>query len=502
MFSNSTGDSSSESLRQSELKYRTLFETANDAIFMMTADKFIDCNTKTLEMFGCSSKEEIIGHHPAEFSPTRQPDGQDSMRAAKALITQALQGKSLSFYWKHCTLDKIPFDAQVSLNKITLDEHDYLQAIVRDVTEQKEAERELTESRSRFKSIIENTQGIVFMLDQNLRFILSEGRGLSALNLNPGEIVGQTAFDVYKEYPAVIENLKKALNGEVVRDIVFVSEHYFDTFFSGWKDKHNNPQVIGMAIDVTEQQTAQKRLEEIDALKTEFLSTASHQLRSPLGSMRWKIELMLDSAEIQTCKSFLEPLQELHAMNLRVIELVNHLLNVTRIEEKRSFSKPSRFDMKELIASLISDYKEKIDEKQLRLRHKKFDEPLIVFADENEIREAVSNLLSNAIKYNREAGEIQISCECDENYVNFSIANTGLSIPEKDHPKVFTKFFRSEDASSSDVEGSGLGLFVAKSYIKNAGGEVYFESPTQIETVHGEEMGTRFSFSLPLRPVE
>ncbi len=128
-----------EKLRESEARYRTLFETANDAIFLLRGDRFVDCNPKTFEMFG-GRREEIIGVSPYALSPPRQPDGAESAAKALGLIAAALSGKPQRFEWRHRRLDGSLFDTEVSLNPVTIGGEVLLQAIVRDVTERKRAE--------------------------------------------------------------------------------------------------------------------------------------------------------------------------------------------------------------------------------------------------------------------------------------------------------------------------------------------------------------------------
>lgn len=138
-----------------ERKYRTLFESANDAIFLMAESVFIDCNQKTLEMFGVR-KEDIIGRPPYDFSPEKQPDGRDSKQKALSYIQKALQGEPQRFYWQHLRQDGTLFDTEVSLKKIELEGSVFLQALVRDVTQQKKAAESLRVAEETYRSIFEN----------------------------------------------------------------------------------------------------------------------------------------------------------------------------------------------------------------------------------------------------------------------------------------------------------------------------------------------------------
>lgn len=139
-------------LKKSEAKFHSLFSSAYDAIFLMQDDIFVECNPKTLQLFDCT-EDEIIGHSPEEFSPEFQPDNSLSSDKALKKITAAFRGKPQFFEWVHMRKDGTEFDAEVSLNKINLADAEFILAIVRDISNRKNAEKELRESEKRFKQL-------------------------------------------------------------------------------------------------------------------------------------------------------------------------------------------------------------------------------------------------------------------------------------------------------------------------------------------------------------
>jgi PAS domain S-box-containing protein len=155
-------------LHENEKKYRMIFDTANDSILLMQKDKFIDCNEKTLELYGCT-REQILNSKPYIFSPSRQPDGRDSTEKALEHIMAAIAGQAQRFEWVHCRYDKTLFDAEVSLNAFTTGGQNYIQAIVRDVSERKKAEAEMKRLNHNLEEANQELRNFVYVASHDLR---------------------------------------------------------------------------------------------------------------------------------------------------------------------------------------------------------------------------------------------------------------------------------------------------------------------------------------------
>ena len=208
-------------LHKSEERYGLLFENANDAIFIMKEGRFIECNSKTLEIYGCE-KEQIINKTPFDFSPLHQPDDELSEIKANSFIQLAIQGIPQKFEWKHIRFDKSEFYAEVSLKKIDVNAEVLLFAIVRDITERKQAEEKLQESEVKFRAIFESSRDAIGV-SKNGKYLFGNSSYLKMYGFESNDaILYMSILDCYA--PNVREQMKERISRRTVGD-------YADLFY-------------------------------------------------------------------------------------------------------------------------------------------------------------------------------------------------------------------------------------------------------------------------------
>jgi len=224
----------------------------------------------------------------------------------------------------------------------------------------------------------------------------------------------------------------------------------------------------------------------IDRMKSEFISLASHQLRTPLTSIGWYIELLQNewSNLTQDQKEYVSQILGSHR---RMVELVNSLLNVSRIELGRIKIDPKELTIEEIIRIPLENLKPQISQKNLKFVERIPD--ITVSVDPDLVRMVLENLLSNSVKYTTENGTIEVSVIADTEELQFCVHDTGLGIPREQQGRIFEKLFRADNVLKSDTQGTGIGLYIAKNTVESWGGKLWFEST--------EGKGTRFAFTLP-----
>jgi signal transduction histidine kinase len=245
-----------------------------------------------------------------------------------------------------------------------------------------------------------------------------------------------------------------------------------------------------LAVTAEKMELANKELRSLDLAKDEFVSIASHQLRTPLTALKGFTGMLIDGDAGPISDKQREYLSEIKNANDRMIGLINALLNVSRVDLDVFVVEPEPINLAKVAENVLKESEARINNKKLSVTTNFGKDLPSINADLNIMQMILQNLLSNAMKYTPPEGKITFGIKKDGQNIIISVADTGIGIPENVQSKIFTKMFRADNARVKDPDGTGLGLYIIKATIEKTGGKIWFESK--------ENEGSTFYVAIPL----
>jgi PAS domain S-box-containing protein len=235
-------------------------------------------------------------------------------------------------------------------------------------------------------------------------------------------------------------------------------------------------------VDVTKQK-------EVDKAKTEFVSLASHQLRTPISAMKWNIELLTTSGTSRFTETEQDYLQKIGRGVSRMESLVSDFLSVSKLELGTFVPKFESIVWNDFMGLILESY-EKIAESRGITIERSWNDHDTVRSDVHLLEMSISNLVSNAVKYTPDGGVVKVSLEMHNKHYVIAVSDTGIGIPDDEQERVFTKIFRASNAKAEVPDGTGLGLYIVREAVRVMGGDVTFVSK--------QGSGTTFTVTLPV----
>jgi len=266
-----------------------------------------------------------------------------------------------------------------------------------------------------------------------------------------------------------------------------------------------NELVTRLKTGVAQHVSAHKELAQA---KSDFVTIASHQLRTPLSIIKWYIDYMASGDAGKLSPEQERYLKEVYKSNERLIELVNALLDVSRIDVGTFSIEPEPTDIIERAESALQRFMGEIKAKQIILE-KEYDKFPLLKLDPRLTKIVFQNIISNAVKYTPEGGRIRLVVKKTERDIYIKCSDSGIGIQREDQPKMFTKLFRSDPAKKIESVGTGLGLYIVKAVIEKSGGKIWIQSPS-LELLIDKEVkdkkpidqkfpGTTIHITIPLK---
>lgn len=489
-----------EKLASELLKFKQAVDNATDMIIITDAKGLVIYANEAVHTLTGYNPSEAVGKKAAELWKTPMPksyyeDMWDTIKNKKQTFRSQLVNKRK---------DGTTYDAEVSISPVldSQGEARFFVGIERDISQEKEHERTSLRLQIATQSAVIgiwewDVKNNVLTWDENMYKLYGIQKDGQA-----------KAYEAWQnglhpeDKEAGDRAVKDALSGKAKFDTEFRvvwpngQIHYIKAAAEVLRDKKGEPEcMVGVNWDITHDK-------EVDKAKSEFVSLASHQLRTPLSSINWYAEMLIAGDAGPLTEDQKKYLDEIYKGNQRMVDLVNSLLNVSRLELGTFIVEPEQTNVIALAKSVMEEQMPQLTKKKQQLSANLSDDVPSMYVDPKLLRMVLQNLLSNSIKYTNEEGRIEVDMNLDEERKNLKIkvADTGMGIPKQQQSKVFSKLFRADNVRETDTEGTGLGLYIVKQVIEHSGGTVTFNSPyvLDIDGAKKEVQGTAFYITLPL----
>lgn len=494
-----------EKLRKSEEKYKHLFQNSPYGVILIDfEDKIIDLNSTMERLFGYSRKA-CIG---SDFF---------KLKALPPELIPLLKSR-FGLYKKGDKLDpielqifrndetKVWIDPQVSL--INLGKETFIQIIVQDITEKKQSELKLNETATKYKLISENANDLILIVSEDLiiEYVNKEPL-LSLTGYTFEEVVGKRALD-YIHFDDVSNALKqfsdgfsKEGRGTIEARLIHKKGREINVEINGslFHNEKNNPMALLITRDITDRKNAEKlileenqKLLELSRIKSDLITTTSHELKTPLNSIYSASQFLLTTLKDQIGKEALKFVEMVHRGGQKLKLLIENLLDMSKIESKKLNLDLKEENIVEIVKNSIKDLQYWAERRNLKIIT---DHPEVMkgLLDSIKFEQVITNLLSNAIRYTPPKGEIHVKIFEEDNLLQISISDNGIGLSKRDLKNLFKKFGKIERSGKEfDIErdGTGLGLYISKEIVDQHNGEIHAESK-------GRNKGTTFTIKLP-----
>ena len=363
-----------------------------------------------------------------------------------------------------------------------------------EVTGREQAEASLRDSQTRLRTIIDHAPFIIYALDQQGRFVLSEGMGLAAQNLKPGELVGSSCYTQFADEPELLATIDKAMQGQHTTCLRQKEGRLYDVICTPmFAERGGIIGIIGIETDVTEKL-------KMERMRSDLISTVSHELRTPLTSIVGSLQL-IQSGVIKDPPRHDELIDTALRNSKRLIRLVNDILDVDKLQSGKMQFNMQDYELKGLLEQAVTANQSYADKFAVHLKLEKLDNTR-VYVDEERFQQVMANLISNAVKHSPQDGTVSLRVgrivrpqetgmsPVDMPSIRIMVVDNGPGIPVDHRGLIFEKFTQIDAEKSLVQGGTGLGLSIAKSIVEQMDGDIGFE----VDELKHE---TRFYFILP-----
>jgi PAS domain S-box-containing protein len=481
-----------EALKRSEEKYRELISTSLDGIISVDPQmRIIIWNQGAEKIYGYTEKE-MLGQSIVKVIPERDRDKTKKL-LARLSNPESDNSKYKVVVGEGLRKDRTEIPIELSLSSRKVEETCIVTAIVRDISERKEAEKKIQKAADEWRITFDSINDWVSIHDRDFQFIRVNRSMAKALNKDIKDIVGKKCYQYLHGTTKPLANCphikaiqsKKPAKAEVrLNNPDIYVEISVSPIFN---ENGEVTSTVHITKDITERKEAEEKLRQIDKMKSEFLSNVSHELRTPLQSIGGFTKLILEGkvpdTEIQQ-----EFLQIIDRESQQLGALINSLLDMSRLESGHFKINKRLMPIRDTIIDSIQIFHSLARDKNVELSEE--IPPILpeIEIDAERLRQVVINLLSNAIKFSDPGGSVKARVENRNAELLFQVSDKGIGMNKEAMSHLFERFYRAEDKLARG--GTGLGLYICRQIIEAHGGHIWAESEIG--------KGSTFSFTLPL----
>ena len=375
-----------------------------------------------------------------------------------------------------------------------------------DITERKKAEEAVNQERRMLRTLIDNLPDPIYVQDKECRKVIANKADVENIGCaNEAEVLGKTDIELF---PGKIgergykDDKKIIITGKPIFDLEeeFINANGKHRWLQTTKiplyDKDGNiTGLVGIGHDITERKhiveeliMAKEKAEESDKLKTAFLHNISHEIRTPMNAIVG-FSALLGEPDIdeKTRKSYIEVIMQ---SSNHLLSIITDIVDISNIEANLIKTYKNEMSVNASVKSLCNQYMPKAVEKNINMAYENglSESDALILTDRTKFNQILSNLISNAVKFT-EKGNVKISYRLKDNFLEFSVSDSGIGISPEHHSRIFDRFYQVQNAMEKLYEGTGLGLAISKAYVEHLGGKIWLTSEPG--------KGTTFFFTIP-----
>lgn len=498
---------SEREILESTENFNSLFDMVSDGIYFIDfKGKIIDGNKKVEELTGYK-KEELVGKNIQNLSLMSKNDISKAMKGILKCVMGFSTGPHEYIFNRK---DGSKKTVEISVKPVKMNNRKVIMGVVRDISKRKEIKTSIIIKESAIKHSI----NAIAIIDNYGKITYANESFLNAWNYKEEEVIGEPIVKFWKtkgKYAEILNNVleKGGWQGEFVAERKDGS--IFNVFLSASSvlDDTNNPiAMLTSFIDITEQKKSREKLElyknkiekqniqlkKLDQLKSAFLNATSHELRTPMSSIKGYVQMLIKQVLGELSKEQKDALEVILRNTNRLDNLIQDILDISRLESGTMKFITEKTNISDLINDVSETMRPSADLKKIKIKTYVEDNLKELTIDSDRIKQVIINLINNALKFSENGTEINLSAKQYKDSILFEVQDFGRGIPKNKKEKIFETFYQIDSGMDRKFGGAGLGLAISRGMVISHGGKIWVES----EGVKGR--GSTIKFTLPLEP--